>query len=153
MNGLRWRYVVGGRGERTVLLPSGGTRVPDMYLLLFEALEPHFRVISPAYPTAHTMDTLVEGVADVLDAEGTEKVDLFGSSFGGVRRQCFEAPSRGCVPLILANTGAPGTSPPRSPPARATVRALPRGVVRRMTGWNWRRWFVAPPEQRGHGTA
>ena len=52
VNGLRWRYVVGGRGERTVLLPSGGTRVPDMYLLPFEALEPHFRVISPAYPTA-----------------------------------------------------------------------------------------------------
>ena len=75
VDGFRWRYVVGGRGGRTILIPSGGTRVPDMYLLLFEALEPHFRVISPAYPATHTM-------AD-LDAEGVDQADLFGSSFGG----------------------------------------------------------------------
>ena len=149
-DGLRWRYVVGGRGERTVLLPSGGTRVPDMYLLLFEALEPHFRVISPAYPAARAMDALVDGLAAVLDAEGVERADLFGSSFGGFVAQCFvrRYPER-VRSLILANTEAPGASPlPGLPLLVRLFALLPEGVVRRMTGWNWRRWFVAPPEQR-----
>jgi pimeloyl-ACP methyl ester carboxylesterase len=149
-DGVRWRYVIGGQGERTVLLPPGGTRVPDMYLLLFEALEPHFRVISPSYPTAHTMDALVDGLVAILDAEGVELVDLFGSSFGGFVAQCFVR----CYPervrsLVLANTGAPGASP--LPGLALLVRLfahLPEGVVRRATGWNWRRWLVVPPDER-----
>ena len=32
---------------------------------------------------------------------------------------------------------------------RATLESKGEGTVRRMTGWNWRRWFAAPPEQRG----
>src|SRR5829696_3904935 len=108
VDGLRWRYVVGGEGGRTILLPSGGARVPDVYLLLFETLEPHFRIISPAYPAAHTMAALVEGLAAVLDAEGADNADLFGSSFGGFVAQCFvrRYPER-VRSLVLANTGAP----------------------------------------------
>jgi pimeloyl-ACP methyl ester carboxylesterase len=150
VGGVAWRYVVGGRGERTVLLPSGGTRVPDMYLLLFEALEPDFRVISPAYPPARTMGSLVDGLAAVLDAEGVEEADLFGSSFGGFVAQCFvrRLPER-VRSLVLANTGAPGASP--LPGLHLLVRLfglLPEGALRRMTASNWRRWFVAPPEER-----
>ena len=149
VEGLRWRYVVGGPGERTVLLPSGGTRVPDMYLLLFEALEPHIRVILPAYPPARTMESLVDGLAAILDAEGVEEADLFGSSFGGFVAQCFvrRHPVR-VGSLILANTGAPGTSPlPVLPLLVRLFGLLPEGALRRMTAWNWRRWFVAPPEE------
>ena len=150
VDGLRWRYVVGGEGGRTILLPSGGTRVPDVYLLLFETLEPHFRIISPAYPAAHTMAALVEGLAAVLDAEGADNADLFGSSFGGFVAQCFvrRYPER-VRSLVLANTGAPGASP--LPGLTLLVRLftlLPEGVARRVTGWNWRRWFVAPPEEQ-----
>ena len=50
VNGTRWRYMLSGQGRRTLLLPAGGTRVPDMYLLLFEALEPEYRIVAPAYP-------------------------------------------------------------------------------------------------------
>lgn len=149
-NGLRWRYVIGGRGERTLLLPSGGTRVPDMYLLLFEALEPHLRVISPSYPAAPSMDALVDGLVAVLDAEGVEQADLFGSSFGGFVAQCFvrRYPER-VRSLILANTGAPGASPlPGLPLLVRLFALLPQGVARRVTGGIWRRWFVALPEEQ-----
>ncbi|HSK99815.1 MAG TPA: alpha/beta hydrolase, partial [Rubrobacteraceae bacterium] len=150
VDGVRWRYVIGGQGGRTVLLPSGGTRVPDMYLLLFEALESNFRVISSSYPAAHTMDALVDGLVAILDAEGVEQVDLFGSSFGGFVAQCFvrRYPER-VRSLVLANTGAPGASPlPGLPLLVPLLAFLPQGVVRRMTGWSWRRWFVVPPDER-----
>jgi pimeloyl-ACP methyl ester carboxylesterase len=150
VDGVWWRYVVGGRGERTLLLPSCGTRAPDMYLLLFEALEPQFRVISPAYPAVRNMDVLVEGLVAIMDAEGVEQADLFGSSFGGFVAQCFvrRYPER-VRSLVLANTGAPGVSPlPGLPLLVRLFALLPEGVVRRATGWNWRRWFVAPPEEQ-----
>jgi hypothetical protein len=72
IQGMRWSYIVSGHGEHTVLLPAGGTRLPDMYLLLFEALEPEFRIIAPAYPPLPTMAGLVEGLRGILDAEGLE---------------------------------------------------------------------------------
>jgi pimeloyl-ACP methyl ester carboxylesterase len=51
--------------------------------------------------------------------------------------------------LVLANTGAPGASPlPGLPLLVRLFMLLPEGVARRVTGWNWRRWFVAPPEEQ-----
>jgi pimeloyl-ACP methyl ester carboxylesterase len=147
---VRWRYLVSGQGPRALLLPSGGTRVPDMYLLLFEALEPEFRIVAPAYPPVPTMAALVAGVAAILDSEGIEQVDVLGSSFGGFVAQCFvrQHPAR-VRRLVLANTGAPGPSP--LPGLGLLVRLFARlseGLVRRGTGWNWRRWFKAPPEHQ-----
>jgi pimeloyl-ACP methyl ester carboxylesterase len=150
VDGVRWRYLVGGQGERPHLLPAGGTRVPDMYLLLFEALEPVFRIVAPAYLPVPTMAALVAGVAAVLDAEGIGQADVLGSSFGGFVAQCFvrRHPAR-VRRLVLANTGVPGSSP--LPGLGLLVRVfarLPEGLVRRATGWNWRRWFKVPPGQR-----
>jgi hypothetical protein len=109
VQGTRWRYIVSGQGQRTVLLPAGGTRAPDMYLLLFEALEPDFRIVAPAYPPLPTMAALVDGLIGIVNAEGLAQVDVLGSSFGGFVAQCFvrRHPSR-VGRLILANTGAPG---------------------------------------------
>lgn len=150
VQGTPWGYLVSGEGERTLLLPAGGTRVPDMYLLLFEALEPQYRIVAPAYPPLPSMRGLVSGLTGILDTERLEQVDILGSSFGGFVAQCFirEHPER-VRHLILANTGAPGTSPL---PAMGLVIWLlahsPEAFVRWSTGQNWRRWFKAPPEQQ-----
>ena len=112
VDGVRWRYLAGGSGQQTVLLPSGGTWVPDMYLLLIEALERGFRVLAPAYPAGAGITGLADGLAAILDAEGVGQADVLGSSFGGFVAQTFARrhPDR-VRRLVLANTGGPAGPP------------------------------------------
>ena len=141
---MRWRYLAGGPGGRTVILPSGGTRVPDMYLLLIEALERDFRVIAPAYPAGAGITGLADGLAAILDAEGVGRADVLGSSFGGFVAQTFARrhPDR-VRRLVLANTGSPASAPlPLLPLLIRFLAVLPENAVRSVTGWNWRRWFA-----------
>ena len=149
VDGVRWRYLAGGSGEQTVLLPSGGTRLPDMYLLLIEALERDFRVIAPAYPAGAGLAGLADGLAAILDAEGVRQADVLGSSFGGFVAQTFARrhPER-VRRLVLANTGSPAAAPlPLLPLLIRVLAVLPENAVRSLTGWNWRRWFV--PDAQG----
>ncbi|WP_427169958.1 alpha/beta fold hydrolase [Arthrobacter sp. 92] len=144
VDGLRWRYVAGGSGAQTVMLASGGTRMPDMYLPLIEALEQDFRVLAPAYPAGAGIAGLADGLAAILDAEGVEKADVMGSSFGGFVAQTFfrRHPER-VRRLVLANTGGPSAAPlPLLPFLIHFLTILPEDAVRLLTGWNWRRWFV-----------
>ena len=141
---LRWRYLAGGAGERTALLPAGGTRLPDMYLLLIEALERDFRVIAPAYPAGAGIAGLADGLAAILDAEGVHQADVLGSFFGGFVAQEFARrhPER-VRRLVLANTGSPATTPlPLLPLLIRLLAVFPEKAVRWLTGWKWRRWFV-----------
>jgi maspardin len=140
VEGQRWRYVVGGQGERTLLLLPGGTLVPDTYFILLEALEPDYHVIVPAYAAVPTMAGLVTGAAAILDAEGVKRVDVMGSSFGGYVAQCFVRAHPDRVDrLILAVTGV------RHFVSRATplyllaqlMKVLPASAVRLMM---WRLW-------------
>lgn len=151
VDGVRWRYVAGGTGEQVLLLPSGGTRLPDMYLLLIDALERDFRVLAPAYPAGAGIDGLADGLLAILDAEGVEQADVLGSSFGGFVAQVFARrhPER-VRRLVLANTGGPAAAPlPVLPLLIRFLAVLPENAVRSLTGWNWRRWFV--PESQDDG--
>ena len=144
VDGVRWRYLAGGSGGQTVLLPSGGTRLPDMYLLLIEALERDFRVLAPAYPAGAGLAGLADGLAAILDAEGVRQAEVLGSSFGGFVAQTFARrhPER-VRRLVLANTGGPAAAPlPLLPLLRRVLAVLPENAVRSLTGWTWRRWFV-----------
>ncbi|NUU30487.1 alpha/beta hydrolase [Arthrobacter sp. C9C5] len=144
VGGVRWRYLTCGSGENVVLLPSGGTRVPDLYLLLIEALELDFRVIAPAYPAGAGIIGLADGLAAILDAEGVRRSNVLGSSFGGFVAQVFvrRFPER-VRRLVLANTGGPAAAPlPVLPLIIRFLTVLPESAVRFLTGWNWRRWFV-----------
>ena len=144
VDGVRWRYLSGGSGGQAVLLPSGGTRMPDMYLLLIEALERDFRVLAPAYPAGAGIAGLADGLAAILDAEGVKQADVLGSSFGGFVAQTFARrhPER-VRRLVLANTGSPAAAPlPLLPLLIRFLSVLPESAARSLTGRNWRRWFV-----------
>lgn len=151
VEGLRWRYVVGGQGERTLLLLPGCTLVPDTYFILLEALEHDYRVIVPAYAAVQTMAELVTGAAAILDAEGVERVDVMGSSFGGYVAQCFVRAHAARVDrLILAETAV------RHFVSRAPLyllahlmKVLPVGTVRFFMWRLWSKLVTTSPEQRG----
>ena len=140
VEGRQWRYVAGGQGERTLLLFPGGTLVPDTYFILLEDLECSSCVIVPANAAVPTMTELVTGAAAILDAEGIQRVDVMGSSFGGYVAQSFVRAYPDRVDrLILAVTGV------RHFVSRATplyllaqlMKVLPASAVRFMM---WRLW-------------
>jgi len=139
VEGRQWRYVVGGQGERTLLLFPGGTLVPDTYFMLLETLEHDYHVIVPAYAAVPTMAELVTGATAILDAEGVERVDVMGSSFGGYVAQCFVRAHPDRVDrLILAVTGVRHfvSSTPLYLLAQF-IKVLPASAVRFMM---WRLW-------------
>lgn len=148
--GRRWGYVVGGQGERTLLLLPGSL-VPDLFFVPIEALERDFRVIVPAYAAVPTMAELVAGVAAILDAEGVGRVDVIGSSFGGYVAQCFVRTHPARVDrLILAETGVRhfvSWAPSISLLARL-LRVLPARLVRFLMWRLWSTLFTPPASQR-----
>lgn len=144
VGGVRWRYLAGGSGGQTLLLPAGGTRLPDMYFLLIDALERDFQVLAPAYPAGAGLLGLADGLAAILDAEGVGQANVLGSSFGGFVAQTFARrhPER-VRRLVLANTGGPAAAPlPLLPLLIRVLAVLPETTLRSLTGWNWRRWFA-----------
>jgi len=148
--GRRWRYVVGGQGERVLLLLPGSL-VPDLFFVPIEALERDSRVIVPAYAAVPTMAELVTGVAAILDAEGMGRVDVIGSSFGGYVAQCFVRAHPARVDrLILAETGVRhfvSWAPSISLLARL-LRVLPARLVRFLMWRLWSTLFTPPVSQR-----
>jgi pimeloyl-ACP methyl ester carboxylesterase len=143
--------MVGGQGERTLLLLPGGTLVPDTYFILLEALEHDYRVIVPAYAAVPTMAELVTGAAAILDIEGVERVDVMGPSFGGYVAQCFVRAHPDRVErLILAATGV------RHFVSAATLlyllaqlmKLLPVGAVRFFMWRLWSKLVTTSPEQQ-----
>jgi len=149
--GRQWRYVIGGQGEQTLLLLPGGTLVPDTYFPLLEALEHNRRVIVPAYAAVPTMAELAAGAAAILDAEGVERVDVMGSSFGGYVAQCFVRAYPDRVDrLVLASTAVRhfvSWAAPLYLLARL-MKVLPVSVVRFFMWCLWSSLFTASPDQQ-----
>lgn len=148
--GKAWHYIVGGQGERVVLLLPGSL-VPDLFFVPIEALEQDFRVIVPAYAAVSKMTELVAGLSAILDAEGVERVDMIGSSFGGYIAQCFvQAYPERIDRLILAETGVRHfVSWALSISLLARLMSiLPARAVRLMMWQLWSTLFKPPPSQR-----
>ena len=148
--GKAWRYIVGGQGERVVLLLPGSL-VPDLFFVPIEALERDSRVIVPAYAAVSTMAEVVAGLSTILDAERVERVDVIGSSFGGYIAQCFvRAYPERVERLILAETGVRhfvSWAPSISLLARL-MSILPARAVRFLMWRLWSTLFTPPARQR-----
>ncbi len=100
-----WTYYSCGKGKNTIIILPGGLGTGEAAFSYIQSLEKHHRIISPIYPTANTIDELVEGINKIIEAESAEHISIFGVSFGGILAQCYmKKYSNKIENLVLAHT-------------------------------------------------
>ena len=137
--GARFRYRVLGTGPLGLLLLPGAVGDGESYFALAGLAASH-RLVAIAYPHVGDLDTLVDGLAAILDREGLATTDVAGGSFGGLVAQAFlrRFPAR-TRRVVLSVTGPadPARAASNEKWARrlgrwplAVTRALLRAIVR-----------------------
>jgi pimeloyl-ACP methyl ester carboxylesterase len=108
IGGLEWTYIMGGQGERAMLLFHGAVGGGDSMYWLSDAFKDQCRIIAPTLANTHSLDELCSAVNTILDEENVGKAIVFGGSFGGTMAQAFFSRYKNRVTdLILLSTGAP----------------------------------------------
>jgi pimeloyl-ACP methyl ester carboxylesterase len=77
-----WHYIASGQGSSALLLLGGALSTGESGFRTIQRLEGRFRVISPSYPPVGRMDRVCDGLVALLDAEGWERVHVYGHSMG-----------------------------------------------------------------------
>ncbi|MBI5565786.1 MAG: alpha/beta hydrolase [Chloroflexi bacterium] len=150
VRGVRWSYLVAGRGPAALLILPGLLGFGEMSFQHIQAFESNYRVVAPNYPfEITTLRELVDGLAALLDAEGIERVHVLGGSYGGMVAQWLvrRYPQR-VVSLVLSHTGGPKSD--RAATNRrviALLRLLPMSVFRFMLQGATRKSLKAAPDQ------
>lgn len=133
-DGVTWPYLTGGQGDPPLLLLSGALAIPDISWTTIVNFSARRRVIVPAYPPVMTMDTLVDGIAAVLQHEGVDQAHVMGGSYGGFVAQVFVRHHPQLTrSLVLSHTQPP--YPETAARIRRFARLLrwmPMGLVRLM---------------------
>ena len=150
VRGVRWTYLIAGRGPATLLILPGLLGFGEMSFQHIRAFETDYRVVAPDYPfEITTMRELVDGLAALLDAEGIKRVHVLGGSYGGMVAQWLvrRYPQR-VASLVLSHTGGPKID--RAAANRrviALLRLLPMNVLRFMLKGATRKSLKDAPEQ------
>jgi len=127
IDGIVWEYIDAGQGDTTLLILPGGLKLAEsawMTISYFaeEAAGGPYRVVAPSYPASvATMTGLVDGIAKLLEQLRIGKVEVIGSSYGGMVAQLFvrRHPDR-ADKVILSHTTTPDAAR-----GRRIARALP----------------------------
>ncbi len=108
IRGVDWRYVTGGRGEKTILLFHGAVGGAETMRWLAEAFEDEYRTVAPTVADVPTLAEVCDAASAILDREHVGRAVVFGGSFGGLVAQAFFHRRRAQVEdLILLSTGVP----------------------------------------------
>ncbi|HEX8721013.1 MAG TPA: alpha/beta hydrolase [Pyrinomonadaceae bacterium] len=108
IRGVEWRYVTGGRGEKTVLLFHGAVGGAETMRWLAEAFEDEYRTVAPTVADVSTLAEVCDAASAILDREHVGRAVVFGGSFGGLVAQAFFHRRRAQVEdLVLLSTGVP----------------------------------------------
>lgn len=147
-----WEYIACGEGDRPLLLLTGGLARADTAFSTILKLEKDYRLVVPSYPSVATMGELAEGIVQILDREGFDKISVMGGSYGGAVAQCFlyQQPHR-VKKLILSHTIAP--APDRVKVAGRALRViewLPMGALRFLLRLQFKRLIDPPLRAANH---
>ncbi|MHA2203824.1 MAG: alpha/beta fold hydrolase [Candidatus Hodarchaeales archaeon] len=111
-NQINWKYLVQGKGDKTVLMFPGGLRAPIYGGSFIGELRKHFKIIIPSYPPIWDLKELIQGINRILDQEKIMQVHLLGTSFGGLMCQAFMVYFPHKVDkIIIGNTGTVQSDP------------------------------------------
>jgi pimeloyl-ACP methyl ester carboxylesterase len=83
IQGLEWRYIDSREGEKTLLIPAGGTSVAEVSFMSLSHFAERYRVISPDYPPIDNLKDLFAGFIELLDRLGVSQFVTMGGSYGG----------------------------------------------------------------------
>jgi pimeloyl-ACP methyl ester carboxylesterase len=83
IQGLEWRYIDSREGEKTLLIPAGGTSVAEVSFMSLSHFAERYRVISPDYPPIDNLKDLFAGFIELLDRLGVGQFVTMGGSYGG----------------------------------------------------------------------
>ena len=159
VGGHIWSWLQAGGGPAVLLLPGAlGTAETSFQYIL--ALQSRYRVLSLDYPaTLSSVEPLVRGLRDLLDALALRPVHVIGGSYSGLVAQYLAAAEpQSTASLLLSNIGAPDPkhvlrwrllaallSPLPQPLIHATMRSTIRSFLPGESPAHafWRRYFAA----------
>ena len=102
---VEWRYVRLGEGPPVLWLTGGLRRAGLGYDFLGRLARNHM-VVAPDYPPVKRFTDFDDGVSAILRAEGIERCDAVGQSYGGLLAQAFLAAHPGRINrLVLSSSG------------------------------------------------
>lgn len=85
-----WRYIVAGRGRKTLLLLPGAFVGAEMWLHIITSLQNKFRILAlDNPPKAMTIAEMNAALVKLLDNENIQRMTLIGYSAGGGLAQAF----------------------------------------------------------------
>ncbi|MDP9884649.1 pimeloyl-ACP methyl ester carboxylesterase [Sinomonas atrocyanea] len=130
-----WRYVRLGSGP-AVLWLTGGLRRAALGSAFLERLAATHTVVAPDYPPVTAFAEVDAGLSAILAAEGIERCDLVGQSYGGLLAQAFLAAHPERIRRLVLSSSGPADYGRRWLPvlalAVAVVRVLPRPLLTRL---------------------
>lgn len=111
MDGVEWNgYVAGGGGPALLLLP-GYLVGPEDWFRVILRLASDFRIVAPALPPVSRVESIVAGLAAILDGEGVDAAHVVGQSLGGLYGERFaRSHPRRARSLVLCHGSAPQTA-------------------------------------------
>jgi pimeloyl-ACP methyl ester carboxylesterase len=82
IRGVEWEYLVSGQGPQALLILGGGGSRADSGFGTITRYEGSLRLLAPSYPPLASTGVLIDGLAELLAAEGIERVHVYGHSLG-----------------------------------------------------------------------
>ncbi len=137
--GIKWTYLMGGGGDKVVLVLHGGGGPAESLFRYILSFEDSYQVIAPTVPAGvTTVADALDGILTIVDREAIPAFHVFGVSNGGMIGQCLVREySHRVLTLILFHSMLPSVEYARAFGRRATVLSLMPRWVTATLGHRW----------------
>jgi pimeloyl-ACP methyl ester carboxylesterase len=82
--GATWDYIVSGQGDQAVVVLGGALSTGEAAYRTITRWEQTYHVLAPSYPQQRRLYEVMDGLADLMDAEGIASAHVYGHSLGAL---------------------------------------------------------------------